>query len=128
MLEAVKIAGLSAVLSAGLVTASAIPGMPVAGAVGGKIYTDRVADGAALRLVAYAAPAAATTGLGKGDSLRAASDRCAAQAWPHIPQECLTAVGTASTRKTVRTITFEQRDGANTSALVRLPAQEIAQR
>ena len=128
MLEAVKIAGLSAVLSAGLVTASAIPGMPVAGAVDGKIYTDRVADAPAPRLVAYAVSSAAATVQGKGDSLHVASDRCAAQAWPHIPQECLTAVGTASARKTVRAITLEQRDGANTSVLVRLPAQEIAQR
>ena len=128
MLEAVKIAGLSAVLSAGLVTASAIPGMPVAGAVDGKIYTDRVADIAAPRLVAYAAPSTATTVRAKGDSLRIVSGRCAVQAWPHIPQECLTAVGTVSTRKIVRTVTFEQRDGANTSVLVRLPAQEVAQR
>ena len=128
MFEAVKIAGLSAVLSAGLVTASAIPGMPVAGAVDGKVYTDRVADSVAPRLVAYAVPSAAPTARGKGDARRAAPDRCAAQAWPHISQECLTPVGTASVRKNVRTVTFEQRDGANTSLLIRLPAQEIAQR
>jgi hypothetical protein len=128
MLEAVKIAGLSAVLSAGLVTASAIPGMPVAGAVDGKIYTDRVADAAAPRLVAYAAPSTATSVQSKGDSLRAGGDRCAAQAWPHVPQECLTAVGTVAARKSVRTITFEQRQSDKMSVLVRLPVQEVAQR
>jgi hypothetical protein len=128
MLEAVKIAGLSAVLSAGLVTAAAIPGMPASGAVDGKIYGERVADAAGPRLVAYAAPSARTTTQGRTDSLRAASDRCAAQAWPYIPHECLTSGATAPARKSVRTITIEQRDGVSTSVLVRLPAQQVAQR
>ena len=128
MLEAVKVAGLSAVLSAGLVTASAIPGMPVSGPVDAKIYSDRVVDATGPRLIAYAAPSARTAAQGRGDSLRAAPDRCAAQAWPNIPQECLTAVGTAPARKSVRTITIEQREGANTSVLVRLPAAQVAQR
>jgi hypothetical protein len=128
MLEAIKIAGVSAMLSAGLVTASAIPGMPVTGAVNGKIYTDRVGETTAPRLIAYAVPTASATAGTRGDSLRLAADRCAAQAWPHIPQECLTSAGTAPVRKTVRTITVEQREGAGTSVLVRLPATEVAQR
>lgn len=128
MLEAVKVIGLSAVLSAGLVTASAIPGMPVSGPVNAKIYSDRVADAAGPRLVAYTvASARTTTTQTRGDSLSVA-DRCADQAWPHIPHECLTAVGTATARKSVRTITIEQREGANTSVLVRLPAPQLAQR
>jgi hypothetical protein len=129
MLEAVKVVGLSATLSAGLVTASAIPGMPVAGSVASKIYFDRAADTARPRLVAYAAPSARGTATqSRGDSLRAAPDRCAAQAWPNIPHECLTAIGTAPVRNSVRTITIEQREGASTSVLVRLPAALVAQR
>jgi hypothetical protein len=129
MLQTVKIVGLSAVLSAGLVTASAIPGMPISGAVQGKIYNDRVPPTAAPRF-AYSAFTAEpeTTGSTRAGPLGGSPDSCAAQAWPHIPQECLAPVAGAPIRKTVRTVTVERREGANTSVLVRVPSPDIAQR
>jgi hypothetical protein len=133
MFELMKIVGLSAVLSAGLVTASEV--QPQAGSepVAGKIYTDRVPEGepapARFMRAAYAAaPQDEARGgqgalEGKGDRLGQGQAACASQAWPHIAPECLGgAAGPA--RGSVRVITVEQRLDANTSALVRLPVSD----
>ncbi len=45
MFELMKIVGVSAVLSAGVVTASEMHGQPPAEPVSGKIYTDRLPQG-----------------------------------------------------------------------------------
>jgi hypothetical protein len=134
MFELMKIVGVSAVLSAGLVTASEMQPQPGAEPVGGKIYMDRVPEGEPVRIerAAYtAAPrdedrGAQTVREGKGAPLAKASAACSSQAWPHIAPECLAAAEGASARGSVRTITVEQRQGANTSVLVRLPATELA--
>jgi hypothetical protein len=115
MFGLVKIAGLSAVLSASLVTAYA-PTPPS----DGKLFHDRIAatpedGGATVHPLAFRLGAADTTG-----SIEKASNRCASQAWPNIAPECLSAGGGAQARA-VRTITIEKRDEANTSTLVRLP-------
>ncbi|HKH95924.1 MAG TPA: hypothetical protein VKA39_05320 [Beijerinckiaceae bacterium] len=116
MFGLIKIAGLSAVLSAGLVT-----GFAPEPAAGGKLYQDRVAqsfeDAApAARPVAFRLAAAETTG-----SIEMAAQHCTAQAWPNIAAECLSAASGTPARASVRTITIEKRETPNTSTLVRLP-------
>ena len=116
MFGLIKIAGLSAVLSAGLVTA-----YTPAPADGGKLYQDRIAQsfddvGPAVRPVAFTLASAETTG-----SIDKASQRCAAQAWPNIAPGCLSAAAGTPARASVRTITIEKRETPNTSTLVRLP-------
>lgn len=65
----------------------------------------------------------------KGDLQRAGSEgACASQAWPNIASECLGAPDGTPLRRSVRMITVEGREGANTSILVRLPAADVAQR
>ena len=144
MLEFMKIVGVSAVLSAGFVTASERHGQPDLEAVSGKTYTDRVPQGepgegakgdvspAKVLRITYStagledAGGAPTARGAKGDLQRSAPDGiCASQAWPNIASECLDG---APLRRSVRMITVEERDGANTSVLVRVPAAEVAQR
>jgi hypothetical protein len=138
MFELMKIVGLSAVLSAGVVTASEMGARPDQGAASGKIYQDRIPAGEpgpaqALRITYVAGNLDEGQGSqvwkgGKGDLLRNASQKaCTSQAWPNIAAECLEAAGGMPVRS-VRMITVEQREGANTSVLVRIPAAEIAQR
>lgn len=136
MFDLMKIVGMSAVLSAGLVTVSEMQASPEP--VSGKIYTDRVSDGEAVPQhswnVSYAARSrseahATPSKEAKGDLLRRTPQgACSAQAWPNIAPECLVAADGASDRGSVRMVTVEQRSGANTSVLVRIPASTIAQR
>jgi hypothetical protein len=132
MFELLKIAGVSAVLSAGLVTASEVPPQPAVEAAAGKIYTDRVPEGEPARFsrAAYAAAPenreTQTPRDGKGDPLgKAPQGGCASQAWPHIAPECLAGSESGPARGSIRTITVEQRQGANVSVLVRVPASEL---
>jgi hypothetical protein len=131
MFELMKIVGLSAVLSAGLMTASEVQPQPGAEAIGGKIYTDRVAEeepaparftrAALVSEPRNAAPTVARDG--KDDSFgRPVHSACASQAWPHIAPEC---VDSSAARGSVRMITVEQRQGADTSVLVRVPASDL---
>jgi hypothetical protein len=133
MFELMKIVGVSAVLSAGLVTASEMQPQPAAELTGGKIYTDRVPEGEPTRLwkAVYTTDhraeeqGTATARAGKGDLLgKASQGACAAQAWPHIAPECLAGAEGGSPRD-VRMITVEQRQGANTSVLMRVPASGL---
>jgi hypothetical protein len=136
MFELMKIVGLSAVLSAGVVTASEYQGQAAKEAPSAKIYTERLSDAPqrAKAVAVHASGPSAPEGEqsvrgSKGDSLRKAQPAgCANQAWPHIARECLTAANGTPVRSGVRTITVEQREGANTSILIRVPASEIAQR
>lgn len=135
MFELLKIVGVSAVLSAGFVTASEIPGQPDR-EPSAKIYTDRVPEGdavpsRALRITYVAATpeeGPQVSNEAKGDLLRNAPQRCASQTWPNIAPECLGAPDGTAHRGNVRMITVEQRDGANTSVLMRVPVSEVAQR
>jgi len=131
MFELMKIAGLSAVLLAGLMTASEVQPQPGAEAMGGKIYTDRVAEEepAPARFTRAAlvsgprdeGPPGARDS--KDDSLgRPVQGACASQAWPHIAPEC---VDRSAARGSVRMITVEQRQGADTSVLVGVPASDL---
>lgn len=136
MFGTAKIIGLSAILSAAIVTAYELP-QARESAPPAKKYTDRVlpAEGSlAQAAIAYAAPVQQITvresqgEARKGDSLRMQmDDRCAAQAWPNISTDCLVPVNGAPVRKPTRTITIEERT-ANTSTLVRVPAAEVAAR
>jgi hypothetical protein len=138
MFELMKIVGVSAVLSAGFVTASEMQPQPGRETAGGKIYTDRLPQGdmpARVWQITYS-PASGpdesrsqTSGGTKGDLLRKAPHgACASQAWPNIAPQCLESVGGNPVRSGVRMITVEQREGANTSVLVRVPSPELAQR
>ena len=137
MFGLVKIAGISALLSAGIVTIYELPQAHRAAPVPGKMFTDRIAPAdaralasvEALRGTAPDGPAAGPMLQGKGDRLWTdAGHDCAAQAWPHIARDCLTANDGTPIRTAVRTITIESREGANVSVLARVPVAEVAQR
>jgi hypothetical protein len=136
MFELMKIVGVSAVLSAGFVTASEMQAQPGRELASGKIYTDRVPQGDAVPAralrITYTGSQGESRGAqasagGKGDLLRKAQGTCASQAWPNVARECLEAANGTPARS-VRMITVEQREGANTSVLMRVPSPEIAQR
>ena len=141
MFGLIKIAGLSAVLSAGLVTAFDPPVAPERAPIAGQKLLDRLPqDG---REVTAYRTANATTGLvmpareaaaegkaavGKGNFQRSAAG-CAGQTWPNISHDCLTSADGRPVRQADRVITVEERrDIERTSVLVRLPATEIARR
>ena len=139
MFECIRIAGLSALLAAGIVAVIEVP--QARGTVpSGKIFVDRLQPsepGAAARR--YAPPVGAETadlvdrrgpaGSGRGDRLRNDPiEGCAAQTWPNIDRDCLIPVEGTPIRKAVRTITIETREGSNVSVLARVPVTEIARR
>src|SRR5215207_2577466 len=124
MLGILKLAAVSAVLSAGLVAADGISAAREIGPVPAKTYTDRVpASGVLAEPVQVAYAGVATTG--KGDSQREKPAKsCEAQTWPNIARHCI-ASSDAEPRKLIRTITIESRDGANTSVLTRVSAATV---
>src|SRR5215211_7804844 len=135
MLQWIKIAGLSAILAAGVVTAFGSTGQ--AAITSGKISYDRLpasSDMPEVRSEAHAlvgAPATPRSDFapGKGDRWNAGSGAdCSRQAWPCISDACLDPAGEARARRPVRTITVETREGANTSILVRVPQPMLAAR
>lgn len=131
MWEWMKLAGLSAALSASLVAALQDPGGPDPGArTAGKAHFDRVpqADGEAQprAVAATGRGAPAVTRGSKGDRQQPASGACAAWAWPNVPSECLAPADGTPARKMVRTITIERREGDDTSILVRMPQTAVA--
>src|SRR3954453_8163875 len=116
MFGLVKIAGISAVLSAGLVTAldpsSAVDPPPVAD----QKFPDRLPrDGEGggrwtAKAAGLEAPARATTAAaGKSDLPRVAAGGWAAQTWPNIPHGCLTSADGRPVRQAARMITVEDR-------------------
>ena len=115
MITILKLAGVSAVLSAGVVTAFEPPQAPVSG----KIYQDRIIAEPA-GPVTLADASAATVQKVANDAGPSSGPDCRAQAWPYVSRDCMSADGNAA-RKAVRTITIERRDAPNTSTLVRLP-------
>ena len=132
MMQWIKIAGLSAVLAAGVVAAFGDTGQ--AAVTPGKVFHDRLPASSDMpevrseaRLLA-GAPASPShdTASGKGDrwSARAAAG-CSAS---YISAECLTPVGEARATRPGRTITVETREGTNTSVLVRVPQTTVAAR
>jgi hypothetical protein len=138
MFELMKIVGVSAVLSAGFVTASEMQAQPSPEPASGKIYNDRLPQGDAIPArpwrIGYAAGSqdesrSSTSAGTKGDLLtKAPRGACASKAWPNVGPECLEAANGTPSRASVRMITVEQREGANTSVLVRVPSPELAQR
>ena len=132
MFPTAKILGLSAILAVAIVTAYELPQAREPSPTHKQVERVLPSAGESISRIAVLAPsppaAKAHTGGGtKGDSLRAkANDRCAAQTWPIISSDCIAAANGAPARATVRTITFEERTGPNTSVLVRRPAAEMA--
>jgi hypothetical protein len=135
MMQWIKIAGLSAILAAGVVTAFGDTGQ--AAPAPGKLFHDRLlasSDMPEVRpetrsRVGALALSDRSMASGKGDS-RTASSRadCATQTWPYISAVCLTPVGEARAPRPVRTITVETRAGANTSVLARVSQPTLAVR
>ena len=134
MVPSLKLIGITAAVAAGLVTAYDQSQVRAGTETRTKTYYDRVlpSDSVATTKLVYAVPAPDETGSlrsdVKSDSLRGAAPNCAVQAWPHIARECLVAENGAILRKAARTITIEQRQGANASVLVRVPSAEVASR
>ena len=135
MLPWTKLAGLSAILAAGAVTAFGSPGQ--AAITPGKISYDRLPSSSDMPEVwseARALVGAPTTprsdfASGKGDRWSARSEAdCSRQAWPYIPDACLAPAGEARAPRPVRTITVETREGTNTSVLVQIPQTTLAAR
>ena len=129
MIQWIKIAGLSAIMAAGVVTAFGDTGQ--AAIAEGKLFQGRLpasSDIPEMRSQARRGPAVSGHGFasGKGDrwSARTEAD-CSTQAWPYIAAECLTPAGEARSPRPVRTITIENREGANTSVLVRVPQTTV---
>src|SRR3954464_12515110 len=110
MIQWIKIAGLSAILAAGVVTAFGDTGQ--AAITQGKLSHGRLpasSDMPEMRSEARRVPAVLGHGSvsGKGDrwSSRTEAD-CSTQAWPYIAAECLTPAGEARSPRPVRTITI----------------------
>ena len=128
MLATFKVIGLTAALSAGVVTAYDLPEARDAAAPG-KTYYDRVLpsdpiEGPKATTVALTMPehTGSVKQDGKADQLRNSDPSCASQTWPNIARECLISENGAPVRKPVRTITIEKRESANSAILVRVPA------
>ena len=101
MLHWVRIAGLSAVLAAGV----SAYGEPVSVPSPGKPFQDRLTQ----------ASADLTT------------PACGSETWPYFPREC-TSTAAPGGSQLVRVITFEVRDTPNSSTLVRVPQTTVAVR
>ena len=129
-----KIAGVSAVLAAGVVAVLELSSANASVPISHKAFSDRilpaegdVAPQARAEAPAHFADLALRDPSGKGDRLREPAS-CAAQVWPNIERACLVAVEGTPVRKAVRTITIEAREGANVSVLARMPVTEVAGR
>ena len=121
MLYWIRIAGMSAVLAAGVV---AYGDAGSAATPTGKAFTDRLPSFGEAATSVAGSPSGAQ---GKSDrEARALS--CATQTWPYFSADCLTRVGEAGPARQVRTITVETREAPNTSTLVRVPHTTVASR
>ena len=122
--------GMSALLSAGLVSTYDMPNSEIAPAavVEARFPTAEERFDRADRLMfspvtllqqvpSQLAPAAAAP---KQDKLSAPPAECGKQDWPYISAECLIAVDTDTLHRKVRMITIERRYGENTSLLAAL--------
>lgn len=120
MKSLLKLAGISAVLSAGLVTAFDSGPAVSQGTV--KIHHERVAaePAAPVEAVVLVEASAGMVRTVASDASAGAAD-CRAQPWPYVSVDCVSAAGRDAGRKPVRTITIERRDAPNTSTLVRVP-------
>ena len=121
MLYWIRMAGISAVLAAGVVAygdavSAAIPT--------GKAFTDRLPSVSDLPTSVAGSPSGAQ---GKTDR-EARAPNCATQTWPYLSPECVTRVGDAGRARLVRTITVETRDEPDTSTLVHVPGTTVASR
>lgn len=125
MITVLKLAGLSAVLSAGVVTAYELP--KATAPAQAKIYQNRILPDAPAP-VAYADAGKAVGPTGGAADDGSVGPNCFAQAWPYVSQDCVSDAKGAPARKAVRTITIERREAANTSTLVRVPTAAFAAR
>ena len=134
MLSTLKMIGVTAALSAGIVTAYDLREGRAGDEPRGKTYYDRVlpsepaADLRLIRTVATSGETGSVDSGRKGDFRRAAGPNCSAEAWPNLSPECLVPETGTPARTAARTITIEERKGMNTSVLVRLPAAAFASR
>jgi hypothetical protein len=126
---------LSALVSAGLVAALALPSTATENETPNFQVSQRfptademfvpvpLTQFAAQKLIEQKQIADAT----KGDRLPT-SEACDRAGWPYFAQDCLSSQDGAPVRKVTRVITIERRVGDNTSELVRTPVADVAQR
>lgn len=127
MFTIVKMASLSAVLSAGLVTAYNNP-VPATASPAEKAFVERLPQMAEAAIsAALDQDTVLQTGSLKGNRHAVRDRACAGETWPAIPASCLTSADGTPVRQPVRTITLEHRAGQNTSVLVRVPAEFATQ-
>ena len=118
MITLLKIAGVSAILSAGVVTAYE-PATAALAPASGKIFAERLGEAAPRPILLAQATSAALPVVdrsAKGDAAprHTAADACAGQAWPYVTPGCVAASNGAEIRKVSRTIAI---DGAAPAAL-----------
>jgi hypothetical protein len=126
---------LSALMSAGLVAALALPSTATENQTPNMQVSQRfpVADEmfAPVPLTQFAAQKfieqKQIADGSKGDRL-AGSDACDRAGWPYFAYDCLVSADGVPVRKVSRVITIERRVGDNTSELVRTPVADVAQR
>lgn len=113
MFTTLKLAGVSAVLAAGVLTAE--PPKAQIAAASSKTFQDRVAPDLAPNRAAYASPVRVADASGtesgtnversrKADRGAPASDPCAGQTWPHLSTGCIASRDAAAPARAVRTI------------------------
>lgn len=124
MFTIVKMASLSALLSAGLVTAYNNP-VPATASPAEKAFIERLPQMADATMTSTVVDpdTVMQTGSLKGNRQLVRNQACAGETWPAISASCLTSADGTPVRKPVRTITLEHRAGQNTSVLVRVPAE-----
>ena len=121
MLYWIRIAGVSAVLAAGVV---AYGDTGSAATPSGKAFTERLPSVGETATSFAGSP----SGAQRKSDRETSTSNCGAQTWPYIAAECVTRVGEAGPARQVRTITIETRDAPNKSTLVRVPQTTIASR
>ncbi len=133
MLYSIRIAGISAILAAGVV---AFGEAGSAATTSRKIFTDRLSESAdaggraattdRLAVVVAGSPSGAA-GV-KSSRLTPAASKCRLEAWPYVSGECIASGEGTNASRPVRMITLEKRDAPATSVLVRVPQVTVAAR
>jgi hypothetical protein len=125
MLSTIRIAVISAVLSATFVSTIWTTEPTTLVPASSKPFTERVTE----PLMAQAGQALSVVrSVGqKGDRLEPGSNDCRDAAWPYVPDECISK-HRAEMPRTVRTVTIEMRNRQSASALVRIPQTVVAAR
>ena len=123
---------LSALLSAGLVTAFAVasPAEPSAALQVAQRFPAATEMFAPMSVTSFAGQKAGQQPAidGRKNDRMPLAETCSREDWPYLSQQCLISADGAPVRKVQRVITIERRIGESTSELARLPVADLAQR